>query len=90
MKGTTKHCYILNIQVLGLVVSEKKIFHFIHIISLWQIMMPPDRGQSGPRGMVGRIYKGNTKHRHTHKSPGPDDFREKELFMLFLLQVYRS
>ena len=26
MKGTTKHCYILNIQALGLVVSEKKIF----------------------------------------------------------------
>ena len=26
MKGTTKHCYILNIQALGLVVSGKKIF----------------------------------------------------------------
>ena len=24
--GTPKHCYILNIQALGLVVSEKKIF----------------------------------------------------------------
>ena len=26
MQGTTKHCFILNIQALGLVVSEKKIF----------------------------------------------------------------
>ena len=24
MQGTTKHCYILNIQALGFVVSEKK------------------------------------------------------------------
>ena len=33
MFGTTKHCYILNIQALGLMVSEKEVFfHVIHII----------------------------------------------------------
>ena len=34
---TTKHCNILNIQVSGLVVSEK-IFSCFPIISLWQIL----------------------------------------------------
>ena len=32
--------------------------------------------------MVGRIIKGITKHCYTHKSSGPDCFREKE-FLCF-------
>ena len=41
MKGITKHCYIQNIEALGLVVSEKNIFHVSPTISLWQIFTPP-------------------------------------------------
>ena len=48
--GTTKHCYILNIQDSGFVVSEKKIFLCFPIMSLWQIMTIPRRGQFGPQG----------------------------------------
>ena len=32
MLGTTKHCYILNIQALGFVVSEKRIFHVFPVV----------------------------------------------------------
>ena len=39
----TKHCHIQNIQALALVV----------------LMMPPVLANSDPRGMVGRVYKGN-------------------------------
>ena len=57
--GSTKHCYILNIQALGLVVSEKKIFsRFSH----YKLMVDNDtRGManSGPRDRIGRIYKGD-------------------------------
>ena len=35
--GTTKHCYIQNIEALGLVVSEKKRFQFFDY-------QPPGRG----------------------------------------------
>ena len=50
-RSTTKYCYILNIQTLGLVVSEKVLnFHVFLIISLWQIMTPPGRGHFGPQG----------------------------------------
>ena len=39
--GSTERCYLLNIQALGLVVSENfRIFHVFPIISLWQIMTP--------------------------------------------------
>ena len=35
MKGTIEHCYIQNIEALGLVVSEKKIFFNVFpIVSL--------------------------------------------------------
>ena len=37
MKGTAKHCYILNIEVMGLVVSEKKIIYVSPIVSLWAL-----------------------------------------------------
>ena len=32
--GTTKHCYIQNIESLGLVISEKRIFFFFF---LWEL-----------------------------------------------------
>ena len=38
MKGTIKHCYIQNIEALGLVVSEKIFFiYFFPIVSLWEV-----------------------------------------------------
>ena len=38
--GTTKHCYIQNIETLGLLVSEKKIFLVFPIESLWRLSTP--------------------------------------------------
>ena len=38
--GTTKHCYIQNIEALGLLVSEKKIFLVFPIVSLWRLSTP--------------------------------------------------
>ena len=41
IKGLTKHCFTQNIKVLGLMVSEKKIFFTLFpIISLWRPMTP--------------------------------------------------
>ena len=37
--GTTKHCYI-NIEALGLLVSEKKFFLVFPIVSLWRLSTP--------------------------------------------------
>ena len=54
IKGLTKHCFTQNINALGLMVSEKKIFFtFFPIISLWRPMTPPPPtgcGQLGPQG----------------------------------------
>ena len=62
IKGLTKHCFTQNINALGLMVSEKKIFFtFFPIISLWRPMTPPPpQGVANldPRGMIGRIYEG--------------------------------
>ena len=53
-------------NALGLVVLEIMIFHVIHTISLWQIMMPPGRAQFGtPRGMLAGFTKGITEHCYT-------------------------
>ena len=38
--GTTKHWYIQNIEALGLLVSEKKIFLVFLIVSLWRLSTP--------------------------------------------------
>ena len=40
MMGTTKHCYIQNIEALGLFVSEKKFFLAFPIVSLWRLSTP--------------------------------------------------
>ena len=66
MKGTTKRCYILNIQALGLVVSEKKIFSYFSNL--------------GPRDMVGRIYEGGYQIliHIKYLSSGSHGFREKD------------
>ena len=37
--GTTKHCYIQNIEALGLLVSEK-FFLVFPIVSLWRLSTP--------------------------------------------------
>ena len=50
IKRTTTHCYILNMKALGIVVLEKNIFYIFP-------MTTPGRGQYGPQGTVGRIYK---------------------------------
>ena len=43
IKRTTKHCYTQNMKALGLVVSEKNIFHVFPMTS-------PGRGPYGPQG----------------------------------------
>ena len=37
MMGTTKHCYIQNIEALGLVVEEDDFFYVFPIVSLWEL-----------------------------------------------------
>ena len=59
IKGLTKHCFTQNINALGLMVSEKKIFfRFFPIISLWRPVSPQGVANLDPRGMIGRIYEG--------------------------------
>ena len=54
--GTTKHCYIQNIEALGLLVSEKKIFvSFSHCKSM-ETIYPRGVAKFDPRGMAGTIY----------------------------------
>ena len=65
-------CCILDIPALGIIMVSEKIF-----FSCFFLFKPI----TDPRGMVGRIYKGNyypllyTKY----KSPGLCDFREEDL-----------
>ena len=68
---TVSHfCCILDISALGIVVSEKKIF--------FSVFKPI----ADPKGMLGKIYKGNyypllyTKY----KNPGLLDFREEDFY----------
>ena len=53
-------CYILNIQALGLAVSEKNMFSCFPIISLWEISAPQGRSLFGPQGH-GDLYTQNIK-----------------------------
>ena len=66
MKETTKHCYILNIKAVGLLVSEKKIFFkFSHYKSMGA---NDHQGVSSldPRCLTGMVYVGDTKHSYIH------------------------
>ena len=58
MLGTTKHCYILNIQAMGRMVSEKNIFEVFPIMSMGA-NDPLGMASLDPRGLVGRIYVGD-------------------------------
>ena len=52
IKGLTKHCFTQNINALGLMVSEQKIF-FTFFFSNYKSMEandPQGRGQLGPQG----------------------------------------
>ena len=59
-------------------VSEKKLFHVIHIMSLCQIMMTLGLASLDLRGTVGRIYEADYQTLlHTkYESSGPHGFIE--------------
>ena len=75
-------CFNNTQALIALVVIEKKIFP---IISIWQILTPPGRGQLNPRGMVGRIYEGDYQTLHVlhskYSSSGPCGFREEYIYV---------
>ena len=78
--GTTKHCYIQNIEALGLLVSEKKIFvSFSHCKSM-ETIYPRGVAKFDPRGMAGTIYVEDHKPLpHTkYQSCVPCGFREED------------
>ena len=50
IKGLTKHCFTQNINALGLMVSEKKIFLRFSCYKSMEANDPPGRGQLGPQG----------------------------------------
>ena len=51
IKGLTKHCFTQNINALGLMVSEKKIFfYFFPYYKSMEANDPPGCGQLGPQG----------------------------------------
>ena len=51
---TTKHCYIQNIEAMGHLVSEKKIFLVFPIVSLWRLSWGV--AKFDPGDMIGTIY----------------------------------
>ena len=53
--GTTKHCYIQNIESLGLLVSEKIFVSFSYCRSM-ETIYPQGVAKFDPRGMAGTIY----------------------------------
>ena len=56
MLQTISRCHIPNIKAVGPVVSEKKIFIFFPIVSLWRLSTPRGVAKFDPRGMNGTIY----------------------------------
>ena len=54
------------------------------IISLWQILTPPERGQFFPKGMAGRCYEGNYQTLLHTKALGLVAVLEKKKFFLFI------
>ena len=53
----TRHSYILNIQTVVLMVSEK-FFYLVFPISIWELIYPQGVASLDPRGINGRIYVG--------------------------------
>ena len=54
--GTTKHCYIQNIEALGLLVSEKKIFVSFSLCKSMENIDPRGVAKFDPGDMIGTIY----------------------------------
>ena len=50
IKGLTKHCFTQNINALGLMASEKKIFYVFPYYKSMEANDPPGCGQLGPQG----------------------------------------
>ena len=67
----------------GLMVSEKKIFKVVPIISLWELMTPG----AWPVWLIGRIYVGDHQTLlHTkYESCEPHGFKEEDFFKFFPL-----
>ena len=53
------HCYLLNIEAVGLKLLEKTLFLVFPIIYLWKLLTLKGWANLDPRCMVGRIYVGN-------------------------------
>ena len=54
---TLLHTKYIDLRPFGF--REEDFFNVFPIISLWQIMTPLGVAKLNPRGMVGRIYKGD-------------------------------
>ena len=62
--GTTKHCYIQNIEALGLLVSEKKIFLVFPIVSLWRLSTPGAWPNLTPKAWLAQFMQRTISHCH--------------------------
>ena len=81
-----KTLLVQKIYALGLVVSEKKIFHVFPIISIWQIIIPKGMVCMDPRDAVARIYKKKKYYTEPHIKynwSGPCGFTEVFFFLYF-------
>ena len=61
-KGITKHCYTQNINALGHMVSEKKVFLCSSYCKSMRADDPRGVANLDPRGIIGRIYVGYTNY----------------------------
>ena len=57
IKTTTIHCYTQNMNALGLVISEKKIFFMFYPLYVYGSIDPRGGTIFNLRDIVGRIYK---------------------------------
>ena len=62
--GTTKHCYIQNIEALGLLVSEKKFFLVFPIVSLWRLSTPGAWPNLTPGAWLAQFMERTISHCH--------------------------
>ena len=89
MKGTTKRCYILNIQALGLVVSEKKIFpYFSHYKAMLDNDAPGAWPIWAPGTRLAGFIKGLTKHCFTQNIKALGLMVSEKIFYVF--SYYKS